>query len=105
MNEKGYFIKDLQILGNRDLSRVVLVDNHSTCFGQQMNNGVPILPFYFKEDDIELIKLKNFLLSLYHECLREDCSVQSILKDYFMLEEYVGAKSLELLYNKLFMKI
>lgn len=47
---EGYYVKDLRLLG-RDLSKVVLVDNaaYSYCF--QVDNGIPILPYYAGKDD------------------------------------------------------
>lgn len=56
-------MKDLRLL-NRDLSRMVLVDNaaYSYCF--QVNNGIPILPYYEGSTDYELKALKEYLYKL-----------------------------------------
>ena len=61
--DEGYYVKDLRILG-RDLSRTVLIDNaaYSYCF--QIENGIPILPYYEGKNDYELNALKNYLMNL-----------------------------------------
>jgi CTD small phosphatase-like protein 2 len=62
-SSEGVYIKDLRILG-RDLKKVVLVDNAAHSFGFQLDNGVPILPYYFHQDDRELLDLTQYLKSL-----------------------------------------
>lgn len=44
--EEGVFVKDLRILGNRELSDVVLVDNAAYSYFFQLDNGIPIIPYY-----------------------------------------------------------
>ncbi len=38
-------MKDLRVL-NRDLSSLVLVDNAAYSYAYQLDNGIPILPYY-----------------------------------------------------------
>ena len=59
----GMYIKDLRIL-NRELSRVLIVDNSILSFAMQIDNGVPIVPFYNDKNDSILLKLKDYILSL-----------------------------------------
>lgn len=42
------YIKDLRIFRNVPLSDVIIVDNAVYSFGEQLDNGIPIMPF--KED-------------------------------------------------------
>ena len=59
----GVYIKDLRVI-NRDLSTVVIIDNSILSFAFQLDNGIPIIPFYDdKEDDI-LPKIKDYIMSL-----------------------------------------
>lgn len=58
LNSKLY-AKDLRILG-RDLSQVILVDNSPFSYLYQLENGVPILPYY-QGEDTELLALERYL--------------------------------------------
>ena len=60
-------MKDLRIIKNRDLSELIIVDNSVLSFLFQIDNGVPILPFYTNKQDEELIHL-----SFYLKCLAEN---------------------------------
>jgi len=54
-------VKDLRILGNRDLSDVILIDNSVYSFAFQLENGVPIIPFYHDPKDEELFHLITYM--------------------------------------------
>ena len=45
------FIKDLRIFSNRDLAKMVLVDNAAHSYYFQLSNGIPIIPYYFDKKD------------------------------------------------------
>lgn len=49
-------MKDLRVLG-RSLSNVVLVDNAPYSYLMQLDNAIPIIPYYRGKDDEELISL------------------------------------------------
>ena len=51
--EEGKFVKDLRILKGRNLNNVLLIDNCIHSFGYQLDNGIPILPFFKDKDDRE----------------------------------------------------
>lgn len=59
--EERIFIKDLRIFGNRNFEDLVIVDNacYSYCF--QLENGVPIVPYFTGKSDTELVELAAFL--------------------------------------------
>lgn len=59
--QEGVFIKDLRIFNNRNLEDLVLVDNAAYSFGYQLENGVPIIPFYSNKNDQELKHLIGYL--------------------------------------------
>lgn len=61
---EGLYVKDLDILANRDLKNVVLVDNAAYSYSMQLKNGVPIIPFYKDKSDTELQELSEFLVDL-----------------------------------------
>ena len=43
---------------------MLIVDNAAYSFGFQLDNGLPIIPFYDNKSDIELKHLMNFLKSI-----------------------------------------
>ena len=43
----GFYIKDLRIIENHDLDKMVIIDNLAYSFAFQINNGIPIQSFYF----------------------------------------------------------
>ena len=56
----GTYVKDLRVL-NRDLSQVVLVDNAAYSYAFQLDNAIPILPYYQGKNDFELKALQHYL--------------------------------------------
>jgi len=60
----GIYVKDLRIFENRSLEDIVIVDNAVYSFGYQLENGIPIIPFYEDKEDEELLHLTQYL-----ECL------------------------------------
>ena len=61
--DDGHFIKDLRVIRNRDLADILLVDNSVHSFGFQLDNGVPIIPFYDDPTDQELVHLSAYVLA------------------------------------------
>ena len=57
MNSRVSYVKDLRILGNRDMSKVVLIDNSPQTYLFQKRNAVPIISFLNDEKDSEMLKL------------------------------------------------
>lgn len=48
-------IKDLRVIAGRDLKDVVLVDNAAYSFGFQLDNGIPIIPYYDNKNDTVIV--------------------------------------------------
>ena len=61
---EGIFIKDLRVIRNRELKDMILVDNSVYSFGFQLDNGVPIIPYFNDPNDKELVYLAQYVLSL-----------------------------------------
>ena len=58
----GFFIKDLDIILDRDKKNIIIVDNSILSFAFDLDNGVPINSFMGnEEDDRELLFLYSFL--------------------------------------------
>lgn len=62
--EEGVYIKDLRIIKNRNLKDIVIIDNAVYSFGFQLDNGIPILPFYEDKTDEEMLHLIYYLKCL-----------------------------------------
>jgi Dullard-like phosphatase family protein len=60
------FIKDIQIFKNVPQQKIVIIDNSVLSFCNQIENGIPILPFYSNRDDTELLDLILYLNHLYN---------------------------------------
>ena len=67
-----------------------MVDNSAFVFGLNIDNGVPIIPFYDCKEDDELVQLEGYLMSLRHRDIRKanqkafhlaSYSTRSTLKD------------------------
>ncbi|CAD8064512.1 unnamed protein product [Paramecium sonneborni] len=65
--DDGLHVKDLRVIGNRNIKDLVLVDNASYSFCFQIENGIPIIPFYDNGSDRELQYLTSYLLELMQE--------------------------------------
>lgn len=64
LTPEGYYVKDLRIINDLDLKNVVLVDNSVFSFAYQLDNGIPIIPFYNDANDEELCHLIFYLETL-----------------------------------------
>jgi CTD small phosphatase-like protein 2 len=50
-------VKDLRII-NRDQSKIFLIDNAAYSYTSQIDNGIPIIPYYEGKNDFELKALE-----------------------------------------------
>lgn len=71
VSEEGIHIKDLRILGNRNLEDIIIVDNACYSFGYQIDNGIPIIPYYDNKKDEEFKHLAGYLKELVNKDIRE----------------------------------
>ena len=61
LTKEGYYVKDLRVIGNRDMKDMVIVDNSVYSFAFQIDNGIPIIPFYKDPNDEEMLHLIYYL--------------------------------------------
>ena len=78
---------------------MVLVDNASYSFGFQIDNGIPIVPFYNSKDDVELINLKR-----YQKDLAQEKDVRDLNKRHFQFRNVIDKENVNLAYDELFNK-
>ena len=57
------YIKDLRVI-NRNLKDMVLVDNAAYSYAYQLENGIPIFPYYHGQIDFELKMLEDYVMKL-----------------------------------------
>jgi CTD small phosphatase-like protein 2 len=101
--EEGVYIKDLRVLKNRNLSNILLVDNAAYSYFYQLENGIPIIPFYDDKDDNELVQLIEYLRAIIKlKQSQEKSSLQDLNHDYFQLGHYSSYQTIEELTNKLY---
>ena len=81
--EEGVYIKDLRIISNRSLEDMVIIDNAAYSFGYQIDNGIPIIPFYENKLDEELRHLIPYL-----KFLNGVKDLRDIIKQTFKLSLY-----------------
>ena len=65
INNKIYFTKNLNIFKNIcPLKDIVMVDCSVIGFGFFLENGIPIIPYYDSKEDVELMLVSYYLLSI-----------------------------------------
>lgn len=83
--DEGIYIKDLRVLANRNLQDIIIVDNAAYSFGYQIENGIPIIPFYDNKTDVELKNLVPYL-----KYLAGVKDLREVNKAYFRLQNYAS---------------
>ena len=53
-------VKDLRVI-NRKETDIVLIDNAAYYYAFQLDNGIPIVPYYEGKNDYELRALQTYL--------------------------------------------
>ena len=92
-------MKDLRVLG-RDLKDVALIDNAAYSYAFQLDNGIPILPYYHGSQDYELKALEKFINSYLMVA-----DVRAVNRKTFALHKYRNYYSEpERLVEELYMK-
>jgi CTD small phosphatase-like protein 2 len=87
---EGYYVKDLRIIRNRDLKDMVIVDNSVYSFAYQIDNGIPIIPFYHEQTDEEMLHLIFYL-----DCLNTCEDVRAQNREAFELHKLSDQQAIE----------
>ena len=80
----GIYIKDLNILQNRNINEIVIVDNSLLSFSNQLSNGILISSFSDDRNDNVLKYLKTYLEDYIYKA--ED--VRKVNYEFFQFEKY-----------------
>jgi len=79
---QGFYVKDLRVI-NRELKDTILIDNAAYSYAYQLENAVPILPYYQGGADCELRQLEEYLMRLVDvEDVREEVCKTFKLNSY-----------------------
>jgi Dullard-like phosphatase family protein len=87
-----FFIKDLDVVLDRDKKNLLIVDNSILSFAFDLPNGVPINSFMGdEEDDKDLLYLISFLEeAFYQEDVRQAC--EASFKLQYLLSTVINDK-------------
>lgn len=96
----GNVVKDLRVLKDKDVSKLVLVDNLAKCSFPQLDNAIPVLPFIDNQNDNELEELGQFLLKL-----AEEADIPAYLRRYFKFHRFTASPSHNHLLDELLNKV
>lgn len=78
------YVKDMRIFKNVHPKDIIIIDNSVLSFAFQLENGIPILPYYNNKDDEELSFLSSYLNRIANSNdLREE-NKKSFKMDYFL---------------------
>ena len=83
IDDKQFYVKDLDLFMNYNLKNVVIIDNSVLSFAYHFDNGIPIVPYYDSEEDSELIMLSYYLLSIYESDDLRDANIKHLTLTWF----------------------
>lgn len=85
---------------------MLLVDNSPINFANQLANGVPIIPYFGKnEKDCELVKLGHYLKILAEGVQRNKKSLKKANRDYFKFDTMKNVDDINEAYDVLIGRI
>lgn len=90
---KNWVIKDLRILSQRSLDKIIMVDNSVLSFANNMDNGIYVPTYDGDPNDNELLPLIGFLKQIANvddvrPHVRQFANVQKLFEDYKKLCGY-----------------
>ena len=89
-----YYIKDLRVLKNISLDDIVIIDNSVLSFAFHLDNGIPILPYYRGDNEIEMKSLVKLLDNLA-DVPQIKTKLRSLMKLYKFIENLRKKENLE----------
>jgi CTD small phosphatase-like protein 2 len=78
-----WYMKDLRILANRRIEDIIMVDNSAFSYINQLENAIPVMPFYNNKNDCELRYLAEFLIRI-----AQVPDVRPVLSQIFQLHQH-----------------
>lgn len=78
------YVKDLRIFKNISLKDMIIIDNSIMSFAFQLENGIPIMPYYDNKNDTELKFLAYFLNAIASSSDLRIENKKNMRLDYFL---------------------
>lgn len=75
----------------------MIVDNASYCFQLNVQNGIPIIPFFDNKDDNELADLSQFLIDL-----TDVANIRKYIEDYFQSYKHLQCRTPDEAFDMIF---
>ena len=86
------YVKDMRVI-DRPAADIVLVDNAAYSYAFQIDNGIPIIPYYEGKVDYELKALQHYLEAM----LLMSKDVREVNRKTFKINQYRNFESVEAL--------
>ena len=80
---KGICMKDFGVIANRNLEDLIMIDNMVCSYALNLENGIPIKPYFEGQDDRELKYLADILDRMQNY---EDC--RTFIQNHFKLNSF-----------------
>ena len=64
INNMPYYIKDLSIIDDVDIKKLLMIDNSVFSFAFHLDNGVLVVPYYDSDKDSELVLLAHYFMAI-----------------------------------------
>ena len=93
---KDFYIKDLSIIDNFDITNMIIIDNSVLSFAYLLDNGIPIVPYYDGEEDSELPILVSYLITI-----RNYKDLREANRKYIKLDNFYNEKKRNKLFENL----
>lgn len=81
---------------------MLLVDNAAYSYFYQIENGVPIIPYYDDKSDIELFNLLHYIKRLINIHKNENQTLPKVNHHFFKLNHYTKFDDIGLLVRNLY---
>ena len=87
---RALYTKDLRVFKNLDINSTLLIDNSIISMAFQLDNGIPILPFYNDKEDTEFDSLTEYLMGLGDNLVEQNSKLMNLRALYQIVnnEEY-----------------
>lgn len=92
ISKDGRYLKDLRVFKNRDLRKIVIVDNSIVCFSSNLSNGIYVPSYFGQRNDNSLLGIIELLKKIANcsnvqEELDKRLGLKKLYKEFIEKEE------------------